>query len=75
MGKLHHAAQVFGFKPTAKLLRQLIPHAMNQWVTILGAISAAQHFGAQAFAHAPIQARAARRVVQRAVRWVRIHSS
>ncbi len=30
MGKLHPAAQVFGFKPTAKLLRQLIPRAPIQ---------------------------------------------
>lgn len=56
-GKLHHAAQVFGLKATAKLLRQLIPHALNQLVAIFGTVRAAQHFGAQAFAHAPIQPR------------------
>jgi hypothetical protein len=36
-------------------LRQLIPHAIDQLVTILGAVCAAQHFGAQASTYAPIQ--------------------
>jgi len=27
LGKLHPAAQVFGFKPSAKFLRQLLAHA------------------------------------------------
>ena len=54
--KLQHTAQVFGFKPTAKLLRQLIPHSVKQLVTILGAVGTVQHLSAQAFANTPIQA-------------------
>jgi hypothetical protein len=41
-------AQVFGFKATAKLLRQLLPRALDQLVAVLGTASAAQHFGMQA---------------------------
>jgi hypothetical protein len=57
LSKLHHAAQVFGLKTPAKFLRQLIAHALNELVAVLGAVSTAQNLGAQPLAHAPIQPR------------------
>jgi len=57
LGKLHHAAQVFGLKTTGKFLCQLIAHALDKLVAILGAVSTAQHLGVQTLAHAPIQPR------------------
>ena len=53
--KLDHAAQVAGFKPPAKLLRELLAQLLHQLASVLGTF-AAQHFGGQALAHCSVQA-------------------
>jgi hypothetical protein len=54
LGKLHHAAQVFGLKAAAEFTGQAFAEAVHQLGAVLGAL-AAQHFAGQTLADAPVK--------------------